>query len=272
MQCILSALKAESDPLVNYFQLKRHSSFQFPVFVNNDLYLIGIGIGKAKVQERIYSFLETARDDFIQFINIGIAGGKNDNSQLGQMYLINNIIDDDTGHSYYPDILIRHSLVEHSVTTVHKGITDGGSRYKTLVDMEASEIFKICSKKIPVHRMAFLKIISDYMDLDALSFNAKSISSFITPNLKSINSFLNQFKILQDLEQPILSNGDCDWINLIKDQLGLTKSQYQQLIRATKGFRLRNSELQCPVVQSEMPESKLNRNLMFKSLCDKLSA
>ena len=69
MQCILSALKAESDPLVNYFQLKRHSSFQFPVFVHNDLYLIGIGIGKAKVQERMYSFLETVRDDFTQFIN-----------------------------------------------------------------------------------------------------------------------------------------------------------------------------------------------------------
>ena len=272
MQCILSALKAESDPLVNFFQLKRHSSFQFPVFVHNDLYLISNGVGKAKVQERIYSFLETIRDDFIQFINIGIAGGKDDNSELGQMYLINKILDGDNDHSYYPDILIRHSLAEHSVTTVNKGITDGGSRYKTLVDMEASEIFKICSKKIPVHRIAFLKIISDYMDLDAVSFNAESISSFITPNLKSINSFLNRFKTLQDLEQPILSNGDWDWINLIKDQLGLTESQYQQLIRATKGFRLRNPELHCPELQTEMPESKFNRNQIFKTLCDKLSA
>jgi len=272
MQCILSALKAESDPLVNFFQLKRHSSFQFPVFVHNDLYLISIGVGKAKVKERIYSFLETIRNDFIQFINIGIAGGKNENSELGQVYLINNIVDDDTDHSYYPDILIKHSLAEHSVTTVNKGITDGGSSYKNLVDMEASEIFKICSKIIPVHRMAFLKIISDYMDLDGVSFNAESISSFITPNLKSINSFLNQFKILQDLELPILSKDDGDWINLIKDQLGLTESQYQQLIRSTKGFRLRNPELHCPVVQSEMPESKLNRNQMFKTLCDKLSA
>ena len=110
------------------------------------------------------------------------------------------------------------------------------------------------------------------MELDAVSFNTKSISSFITPNMKSINSFLNQFKILQDLEQPILSNGDWDWINLIKDKLGLTESQYQQLIHSTKGFRLRNPELQCPVVQAEMPESKLNRNQMFKTLCDKLSA
>ena len=272
MQCILSALKAESDPLVNYFQLKRHSSFQFPVFVNNDLYLIGIGTGKAKVQERIYSFFETASDDFIQFINIGIAGGKNENSELGQIYLINKIVDDNTDHSYYPDILIKHSLAEHSVTTVNKGITDGGSSYKNLVDMEASEIFKICSKIIPVHRMAFLKIISDYMDLDGVSFNAESISSFITPNLRSINSFLNQFKILQEIEQPILSNGDDDWIKLIKDQLGLTESQYQQLIHATKGFRLRNPELHCPVVQAEMPKSKLNRNQIFKTLCDKLSA
>jgi hypothetical protein len=271
MQCILSALKAESDPLINYFQLKRDPSFQFPVFVYNDLYLIGIGIGKVKVQERIYLFLETARDDFIQFINIGIAGGKDDNSELGQVYLINKIVDDDTDHSYYPDILIRHSLSEHSVTTVNKGIMDGGNRYKTLVDMEASEIFKICSKKIPVHRLAFLKIVSDYMDLDTVSFNTESISSLITPNLKSINSFLDRFKTLQDLEQPILSNSDCDWIILIKNQLGLTESQYQQLIRATKGFRLRNPELLCPELQAEMPESKFNRNQIFKTLCDKLS-
>jgi len=272
MQCILSALKAESDPLVKYFQLKRNSSFQFPVFVNNDLCLIGIGIGKAKVQERIYSFLETASGDFIQFINIGIAGGKNENSELGQIYLINKIVDDNTDLSYYPDILIKHSLAERSVTTVNKGITDGGTSYKTLVDMEASEIFKICSKKIPVHHIAFLKIISDYMDLDAMSFNPKSISSFITSNLGLIDSFLNQFKKLQDLEQPILSNGDGDWINLIKDQLGLTQFQYQQLIHATKGFRLRNPELPCPVVQAGMPKSKLNRNQMFKTLCEKLSA
>ena len=68
------------------------------------------------------------------------------------------------------------------------------------------------------------------------------------------------------------SNGDDDWIKLIKDQLGLTESQYQQLIHATKGFRLRNPELHCPVVQVEMPESKLIRNQMFKTLCDKLSA
>ena len=110
------------------------------------------------------------------------------------------------------------------------------------------------------------------MDLYAVSFNAESISSFITPNLKSINFFLNQFKILQDLELPILSEDDGDWINLIKDQLGLTVSQYQQLLHATKGFRLRNPELHCPIVQAEMPKSKLNRNQMFKTLCDKLSA
>ena len=109
------------------------------------------------------------------------------------------------------------------------------------------------------------------MDLDAVSFNAESISSLITLNLKSINSFLNRFKTLQDLEQPILSKDDSDWINLIKDQLSLTESQYQQLIRATKGFRLRNPKLHCPELQTEMPESKFNRNQIFKTLCDKLS-
>ena len=48
MQCILTALKAESDPIIKHFGLKRSNSFDFPVFEDQtkDLFLIGLGVGK----------------------------------------------------------------------------------------------------------------------------------------------------------------------------------------------------------------------------------
>ena len=47
MQCILTALKAESKPLIDYFRLSKSKSFDFPVFENEalDLSLIGLGVG-----------------------------------------------------------------------------------------------------------------------------------------------------------------------------------------------------------------------------------
>ena len=71
MQCILTALKAESQPLINHFNLNRDTSFQFPVFKNNDLYLVGLGVGKKNIRNRIETFLNQNNPDLIQFINIG---------------------------------------------------------------------------------------------------------------------------------------------------------------------------------------------------------
>ena len=53
MQCLLTALKAESQPLIDNFDLKKDLSFPFPVFKRDDLYLIEIGMGKRKIKERI---------------------------------------------------------------------------------------------------------------------------------------------------------------------------------------------------------------------------
>ena len=46
MQCILSALKAESQPFIDYYDLERDNNFPFPVFRKKDLCLIAIGVGK----------------------------------------------------------------------------------------------------------------------------------------------------------------------------------------------------------------------------------
>ena len=53
MLCILTALKAESEPLINFFKLRKDSSFDFPVFSNNDIILVAIGVGGKNISRRV---------------------------------------------------------------------------------------------------------------------------------------------------------------------------------------------------------------------------
>jgi len=95
---------------------------------------------------------------------MGIAGGNSDITEIGSLYIVNKITDEKNGNIWLPDIMINHGLKELSLTTVSKGITDGGKQYDGLVDMEAAAIFETAVKRIPAKRMVFLKIVSDHMD------------------------------------------------------------------------------------------------------------
>jgi nucleoside phosphorylase len=272
MQCILSALKSESEPLIEHYKLFRDYSFSFPFFRNNNLCLIGTGVGKKNIKKRITSFISKFKLETIQFINIGIAGGNRDTSKKGQIYLINQIIDNETGRSFYPDILIKHGIIEHSITTTQKVIVDNDYNYKSLVDMESSEIFDVCSKNIFIHNIALLKIVSDNLDLDSVKLTKDKVRSFISSNLDIIDRFLSQFKTLQNLNKPILSKKDSDWVISISSILSLTKTQYQQLLHFSKGYRVKSPESSYPIFDIVKPNSKHDRNQIFKSLCEELTS
>ena len=60
MQCIITALKAESDPFIHHLELIRDPAFKFPCFRNDDLgiALVGVGVGKRKIRTRINIFFD----------------------------------------------------------------------------------------------------------------------------------------------------------------------------------------------------------------------
>ena len=58
MQCILSALKSESEPFIKFYNLEKDSRFPFPVFRKKDLYLVGIGVGKKYIESRVNDFIQ----------------------------------------------------------------------------------------------------------------------------------------------------------------------------------------------------------------------
>ena len=269
MQCILTALKAESDPMIDYFHLQRVSDFSFPVFSNGNLFLIGIGIGKRSISNRINHFVQTIGNLPIQFINIGIAGGKETIAEIGNLYCIHKIIDASLKKSFYPDILIKHPLEERVITTVDKEINDGGDIYNTLVDMEASEIFRVCSKIVPLQNLLFLKIVSDYMNFGNGKLESEQISAFIKVHLNTLDSFLDFYKDLDYLNVSILSRDDQNWIQNLVERLLLTKTQNINLIKIMKGFRVRNPDLAFPKIILENPTSKIKRNKIYKDICEK---
>ena len=250
----------------------RNSFFDFPCYFNKrkNLYLISVGIGKKNIQSRINIFHDFINTDFIQYINLGIAGGERDITNIGERFLINKIVDEKSGESFYPDILIKHDLIESSITTVERPITDGGIKYQKLVDMESSEIHRICSKIVPLQNIAYLKVVSDHMDIDVKPNNL-NIIDLIYPFLKDFELFLAKFYVLKKLYNPILSNTDLNWIKSIKDNLLLTQTQTNQLKARMKLFRLNNYNKKLPDCNLEKPKSKLDRNIRLQNIFEILT-
>ena len=272
LQCLITALKAESEPFIHHFKLEKDSAFDFPCFINQRLNvaLIGVGVGKKKIESRIYDFLKSNNHEIVQFVNIGTAGGGKNRTNIGELFLINEIHDDNSTHKYYPDILIDHGMTESSITTVENPIYDGGKKYDTLVDMEAHEIFSICSKFVPIHDIAVIKLVSDHM-YDRQSFPEPNfISELFNEKMEDIVHFINQFRMINRIITPILSKRDKEWVTNTKKKYLLTASQLDQLVKYVKGFRLRNLGIPLPEINIKTPESKLNQKSTFNTIREKL--
>ena len=151
------------------------------------------GVGKEKTKNRLNGIIPFLKGlGQIVIINIGIAGGNSKNTILGEIYLIRSITDDESHELVFPNRLENHSFNEIELTTVSKGVTDYGKQFDGLVDMEASVIYEVMTKKVSPYRMVFLKVVSDHMDsadwtsIDATGLIVKHLNSIKTHVIKAI--------------------------------------------------------------------------------------
>ena len=272
LQCLITALKAESDPFVQHLRLKKDNALGFPYFVNQKLNvgLIGVGVGKKNIKSRISSFLKLINHKEVQFINVGIAGGKKSRANIGELFMINKILDDNSDLKYYPDIIVDHGMNESSITTVETPVLNGGKKYDTLVDMEAHEIFSTCLKFVPVHDISIIKLVSDHMDGHELYNQPSIVSELFKEKMDEIIHFINQFKLIDEMVTPILIDKDMAWIKNTKGKYLLTASQVDQLINYARGYRLRNQENPFPELDIQIPKTKNNQKDTFNLICEKL--
>ena len=270
MQCLITALKAESEPLIQHLGLQRDKSFPFPFFRNDDICLIATGVGKKNINNRISFIVDIFNKKDISFINIGIAGGNRSYSKIGDIFLINKIIDQETSRVFYPDIIFKNDLNEASITTVPNVVTDGNMKFDSLVDMESSEIFRVCSKYVSLHKIIILKIVSDHMDLKADQLNYKEIFRMIKKKAQVVDYILDCCIIIEKINQSILSDSDFNWIK--KTNLILTDSQKNELKKKVIYYRIRNPKHPLPDIVIPHKISKKEQKTILKNIYEILTS
>ncbi len=109
------------------------------------------------------------------------------------------------------------------------------------------------------------------MDDNAQSLNRNDISHFIESNIERLKLFLAHFQKLGDLDAPILSTMDLDWVSSTSEKFSLTVTQRNQFAQIVKGFRLRHPNSQFPKIDLELPKSKKEQKFKYQKICEDLT-
>ena len=266
----LTALKVEATPIIKGFNLEKDLKTQ--LFINNNISLLITGVGKHKTKFRLKSIIDLKINwDETIIINVGIAGGEKNKTNIGSIYLINKIIDEETGKIFFPDILIKNNLEEISLTTVINSVSDDSFNYTGLVDMEASAIFESLSSYIPCHRFIFLKIVSDYMDIK--DWKSINVCSLIHEQIENILKIVNYYNNKNLSNRIILEKSEIKLLKKYSKKFQLTKTQSLQLTRLSENYKKNNAEIN--VLKNyfkRSPTSKQERNKVFDKIRQYLSS
>ncbi len=166
MICLFFAYHAEAKPFIEALKLKRimHEK-PFQVFTRDELRLVVSGSGKIRAAAAIVKFLSTnTGGEFQQLfvLNAGVAGSASIR-QPGVAYIINKVVDIDSGKSFFSDCLLRSDFPESALSTVANPVNAADmSAYDTLVDMEGAAFFEAASLFLGPEQIALIKVVSDF--------------------------------------------------------------------------------------------------------------
>ena len=134
LQCIISALKAEAEPLADYYGLKQDHSYGYPFYGTDEMKIICTGIGRKNINDVLINFYERLpKNTKAQFVNIGIAGGKKNECKIGECFIIDNVYDDRSEKVFNLNNKLKSHCSTQNITTVSNPISDGGLSYLSLI-------------------------------------------------------------------------------------------------------------------------------------------
>jgi REP element-mobilizing transposase RayT/DNA-binding CsgD family transcriptional regulator len=143
---IHTALFAEAKPLIERFKLQCSQKRPYRIYTKNHILLIVSGMGdkNALHVEGIFGKFKIKRA-----INIGIAGCRDENIEIGSLFCVNQKLDD---------------IEFADITSVSKPLDDKKKLKTTLVDMECETFLDICKKRLDEENIFIFKVVSDYLD------------------------------------------------------------------------------------------------------------
>ena len=180
------ATTSEARPLIDFFRLRKKESISnFIFFFNDNISLTISGIGKINAAMSVaHTYYEFNKIKNNVWINFGIAG--HINHKIGEIFLINKIVDKETNFNYFPYIIKNCSLDQNSCMTYSK---ENFIYTDNLSDMEASGFFMGAEKYSTKELIHVIKIISDNKDEKIDFSNKKKVYEIIKPNVKLISLY-----------------------------------------------------------------------------------
>jgi adenosylhomocysteine nucleosidase len=194
---IYTALPCEAKPLVSHFKLKKDTAVEpFAVYLNRDICLTVTGPGKSAMAAGIaYTQALFASVENPVMLNIGIAGHKD--HDLGMLFLIDKIIDLDSGRNHYPSLVCHPPCATDSLQTA--SIPQLQYDQPHLCDMEASAFYETAARFSCSELIQCLKVISDNRQTPAGNIEAKQVSALIAAHVPAIEALLAEMAALAKL-------------------------------------------------------------------------
>ncbi|MFZ7134175.1 MAG: hypothetical protein ACOWWR_17660 [Eubacteriales bacterium] len=153
----------EAIPFIQEFNLKKDvQSCKFQIFKKDEVVLIISGRGKVSAAIAVtYLLSKHQRKDSDILINIGICIDKKEIKDSERIYLVNKIIDQDMGKTFYPDMLFKHPFQEIAIQT-DSLLSDKEDHQmeEHLSDMEASGIYQGATRFLKSHQVVIIKVTS----------------------------------------------------------------------------------------------------------------
>ena len=233
------ALRSEATFIINFFKMKLNlDSKLFKIYCNSDQShcLVISGIGKVNAAAAtIYLSQKTILKEWTFWINIGIGGYKE--NTLGNMYVIDKIIDESSEKNYYPGFMINKNVNRASLLTVDK--VKLGKYENYIYDMEGSGFFEVANKIIHKEFILIIKIISDTPRDSIKNINNQTIEDLFRNKEKKIIDIINQIELLSSKEKIKLDNPEVFDLILKKWKFSETqKSKLKFLVRRLNAFKV----------------------------------
>jgi nucleoside phosphorylase len=255
---LLVALKAEAQPLIDYYKLKSIQQRPFPIFSNGQLKVIVTGVGAYRSATALgYANASSAAPTSHIWINFGIAGHRN--HPVGTAVSVSKVINNNNQSSWYPNLIKLPNTLIEPLTTHDQIIKDYTN--DTLCDMEGAGFMSAASSlHIKSECLFVFKIISD---------NQHSKVERITKNLvtKLINTHISTLETLIKKAEEVVQDAR-NFVTDIDSELLKTwhfsQSQKNQLNENMRRFKALDK-------QSSWPDINLDECVTAKGVIEKLN-
>ncbi|SHO44778.1 5'-methylthioadenosine/S-adenosylhomocysteine nucleosidase family protein [Anaerocolumna xylanovorans] len=247
MLIIAAALYSEAKPFIEFFNLKKDLYFSsFQVFRNEDtvLYITGTGPMEAAIVTSSFLTRESLSGSDL-LLNVGICGSRRKDLPMGTPILCNKLIEQETGHTYFPDVLYTHPFIEGSIITSFCSAENSLFEEASLsfADMEAAAIYQAGSYFFQPHQMLFIKIISDYlMPATETGDKAIDVSGLVSSNVRIIAGWITELMNKIPHKTNDFTREEAEYIEELSRNLKLSVTMEHELRQYLRYYKLVNGD------------------------------